>query len=177
MFIIYLPAKVHVHNFNGLAVRPTIVKMKGNLKFVHTKYIVIFFLYFAKERRINKTGYFWKMDLIKTHVRILNKVTLVRFQVLTAASMMFRIVFWDVLPCKMIVDQRFRGAYCLHHQGSSSSLDRRFRGAYCLHHQGSSSSSLDRRFRGAYCLHHQGSSLSSLDRRFRGADSHQPKGS
>jgi hypothetical protein len=38
---------------------------------------------------------------------------LVRFQVLTAASMMFRIVFWDVLPCKIIVDQRFRGAYCL----------------------------------------------------------------
>jgi hypothetical protein len=26
----------------------------------------------------------------------------VRFQVLTAASMMFRIVFWDVLPCKMM---------------------------------------------------------------------------
>jgi hypothetical protein len=25
--------------------------------------------------------------------------------------------FWDVLPCKMIVDRRFRGAYCLHHQG------------------------------------------------------------
>jgi hypothetical protein len=35
----------------------------------------------------------------------------VRFQVLTAASMMFRIVFWDVLPCKIIVDRRFRGAY------------------------------------------------------------------
>jgi hypothetical protein len=33
----------------------------------------------------------------------------VRFQVLTAASMMFRIVFWYVLPCKMIVDRRFRG--------------------------------------------------------------------
>jgi hypothetical protein len=44
----------------------------------------------------------------------------VRFQVLTAASMMFRIVFWDVLPCKVIVDRRFRGAYCLHHQGSNS---------------------------------------------------------
>jgi hypothetical protein len=29
----------------------------------------------------------------------------VRFQVLTAASMMFRIVFWDVLPCKTIVDR------------------------------------------------------------------------
>jgi hypothetical protein len=32
----------------------------------------------------------------------------VRFQVLTAASMMFRIVFWDILPCKIIVDRRFR---------------------------------------------------------------------
>jgi len=38
--------------------------------------------------------------------------TCVRFQVLTAASMMFRAVFWVVLPCKMIVDRRFRGAYC-----------------------------------------------------------------
>jgi hypothetical protein len=38
---------------------------------------------------------------------------IVRFQVLTAASMMFRIVFWDVLPCKMIVYRRFRGAYYL----------------------------------------------------------------
>jgi hypothetical protein len=38
-----------------------------------------------------------------------------RFQVLTAASMIFRIVFWDVLPCKMIVDRRFRGTCCLHH--------------------------------------------------------------
>jgi hypothetical protein len=41
----------------------------------------------------------------------------VRFQVLTATSMMFRVVFWVILPCKMIVDRRFRGAYCLHHQG------------------------------------------------------------
>jgi hypothetical protein len=38
----------------------------------------------------------------------------VRFQVLTAASMKFRIVFWDVLPCKIIVDRRFRGTCCLH---------------------------------------------------------------
>jgi hypothetical protein len=29
---------------------------------------------------------------------------------------MFRVVFWDILLCKMIVDRRFRGAYCLHHQ-------------------------------------------------------------
>jgi hypothetical protein len=40
----------------------------------------------------------------------------VRFKVLTEASMMFRAVFWVVLPCKMIVDRRFRGAYCLHYQ-------------------------------------------------------------
>jgi len=44
-----------------------------------------------------------------------NTLKPVRFQVLTAASMMFRIVFWDVLPCKIIVDRRFRSAYCLHH--------------------------------------------------------------
>jgi len=31
--------------------------------------------------------------------------------------MKFRIVFWDVLPCKMIFDRRFRGACCLHRQG------------------------------------------------------------
>jgi hypothetical protein len=30
--------------------------------------------------------------------------------------MKFRIVFWDVLPCIIIVDRRFRGTYCLHHQ-------------------------------------------------------------
>jgi hypothetical protein len=42
----------------------------------------------------------------------------VRFQILTAASMKFRIVFWDVLPCKIIVDRRFRVTCCLHHQGS-----------------------------------------------------------
>jgi hypothetical protein len=29
--------------------------------------------------------------------------------------MMFRIVFWDILPCKMIVDRRFRGAYNSEH--------------------------------------------------------------
>jgi hypothetical protein len=29
----------------------------------------------------------------------------------------FRFVFWDVLPCKIIVYRRFRGTCCLHHQG------------------------------------------------------------
>jgi hypothetical protein len=40
-----------------------------------------------------------------------------RFRVLTAASMKFKFVFRDVLPCKIIVDRRFRGTCCLHHQG------------------------------------------------------------
>jgi hypothetical protein len=31
--------------------------------------------------------------------------------------LLFRVVFWVILPCKMIVDRYFRGAYCLHHQG------------------------------------------------------------
>jgi hypothetical protein len=52
-------------------------------------------------------SHYWKNDL---------RYDCVRFQVLTAASMMFRIVFWDVLQCKIIVDRRFRGAYCLHYQ-------------------------------------------------------------
>jgi hypothetical protein len=58
---------------------------------------------------------------LKLHHHIYKRLTtqciFVRFQVLVSASMMFRIVFWDVLPCKIIVYRRFRGAYCLHHQG------------------------------------------------------------
>jgi hypothetical protein len=41
----------------------------------------------------------------------------VTFQVLTAVTVEFRIVFWDVLQCKIIVNRRFRGMCCLHHQG------------------------------------------------------------
>jgi hypothetical protein len=45
-----------------------------------------------------------------------------RFQVLTAASMKFRI-FWDVAPCSHVeVDRRFRSVYCLHHQSDESSV-------------------------------------------------------
>jgi hypothetical protein len=41
--------------------------------------------------------------------------TLVRFHVLTAASKK-TMAFWDIAPCRLIVvDRRFRGAYCLHH--------------------------------------------------------------
>jgi hypothetical protein len=35
----------------------------------------------------------------------------------TTAILKFRFVFWDVLPCKIIVYRRFRGTCCLHHQG------------------------------------------------------------
>jgi hypothetical protein len=42
--------------------------------------------------------------------------SLVRFQVLTATSMKFR-VFWNILPCSQIdFDRRFRVAYGLHHR-------------------------------------------------------------
>jgi hypothetical protein len=37
---------------------------------------------------------------------------------------MFRVVFCYILSCKMIVDRRFRGAYCLHHQGWVSLVGR-----------------------------------------------------
>jgi hypothetical protein len=43
----------------------------------------------------------------------------VRFQVLTAASMMFK-VFQNVAPYSHVeVDERFRVVYCIHHQGES----------------------------------------------------------
>jgi hypothetical protein len=48
----------------------------------------------------------------------------VRYQVLTAANIKFRFVFWDVLPCK-IIDRRFRGTCCLHHQGDVGKEDKR----------------------------------------------------
>jgi hypothetical protein len=45
-----------------------------------------------------------------------NKSSLVRFQVLTAASMKMA-VLWVVVPCTLVeVYRRFRGTCCLHHQ-------------------------------------------------------------
>jgi hypothetical protein len=53
-----------------------------------------------------------KNDLSPSEVQIKNGR---RFQVLTAASMKFR-VSWDVASCSiLVVDRRFRGAFCLHH--------------------------------------------------------------
>jgi hypothetical protein len=45
----------------------------------------------------------------------------VRFQVLTAAGMKFK-VFWDVAPCSHVeVDRRFRGGYWIYHNWDESS--------------------------------------------------------
>jgi hypothetical protein len=30
-------------------------------------------------------------------------------------------VLWDISPCRLEVDQRFRGVYCRHHQGDETS--------------------------------------------------------
>jgi hypothetical protein len=49
----------------------------------------------------------------------INEKSCVRFQVLTAAIMKFRI-FWHVVPCSHVeVDRRFRGAYCLNRSTST----------------------------------------------------------
>jgi hypothetical protein len=50
-------------------------------------------------------------------------INLMRFQVLTAASMK-SIVLWDITSCSLVeVDLRFRGAYCLHFQGDDDRPD------------------------------------------------------
>jgi hypothetical protein len=48
-------------------------------------------------------------------------IVFVKFQVLTASSIKFR-VFWYVVPCSHEVDTRFRGAYCLHHRAPVTSV-------------------------------------------------------
>jgi uncharacterized membrane protein (DUF106 family) len=66
--------------------------------------------------------YLWVSDLLKVNEELCRPVcsqTLycVRFQVLTAASMKM-IAFWHIALCSLVViDRRFRGAYCLHHHG------------------------------------------------------------
>jgi hypothetical protein len=51
-----------------------------------------------------------------TNVKDVNDLLHVRFQVFMAASMKMT-VFWNVVLCTLVVDQRFRGAYCLRYQG------------------------------------------------------------
>jgi hypothetical protein len=47
------------------------------------------------------------------HLYDTNKAGNVRFQVLTVAIIKIR-AFWEIAPCSLGVDRRFRGAYCLH---------------------------------------------------------------
>jgi hypothetical protein len=53
-------------------------------------------------------------------------VIYLRFQVLSAASMMFRVVFWDVLPCRMIVSSMIMEAV----RTSETSVDNHFTRQY-----------------------------------------------
>jgi hypothetical protein len=47
----------------------------------------------------------------------LNAISIVGFEVLTAVSTKMA-VFWVVEPCSLVeVYERFRGPWCLHHQG------------------------------------------------------------
>jgi hypothetical protein len=48
----------------------------------------------------------------------------VRFEVLKATSMKTAI-FWDLARSPVDTDQRFRGTYCLHHEGDEPPLKRR----------------------------------------------------
>jgi hypothetical protein len=55
------------------------------------------------------------------HSESMTNLFYVRFQVFTALSMKMR-AFWDIALCSLVgIDWCFRGAYCLHHQGSGSS--------------------------------------------------------
>jgi hypothetical protein len=60
----------------------------------------------------------WRLNNCGFFLLCLKLIEMVRFQVLTAASMKMT-VFWVVAPCNLIdVYRHFRGACCLHHQGS-----------------------------------------------------------
>jgi hypothetical protein len=51
---------------------------------------------------------------------VTRRFIIVRFKVLTATSMKMT-AFWDVAPLSLVeVDQCFRDAYCLHHQGDDA---------------------------------------------------------
>jgi hypothetical protein len=58
---------------------------------------------------------------VVTEKSSLNKLQKVRFYVLAAANVKIT-AFWDVAPCSVVeIGRRFKGAYCLHHQGDDGS--------------------------------------------------------
>jgi hypothetical protein len=51
-----------------------------------------------------------------THVDLTTRTSALKLQEVVKIS-----IFWDVAPCSIVeVDRRFRGAYCLHHQGDEA---------------------------------------------------------
>jgi hypothetical protein len=65
----------------------------------------------GRHLKSERTEYEAGVLTIRPQISVTANHLFVRFQVLTAASMMFRIVFWDVLPCKIIVDNHFTRQY------------------------------------------------------------------
>jgi hypothetical protein len=59
----------------------------------------------------------WIIVSSMINIPMVNRDWLYRWNHLIIPTMMFRAVFWVVLPCKIIIYRRVRGAYCLHHQG------------------------------------------------------------
>jgi hypothetical protein len=75
-----------------------------------------------EKRNLNLSSLCWRGDFCHDSISENISEELLFKKSLTIRNIMasptpFRVVFWDILPCKMIVDRRFRGAYCLHHQG------------------------------------------------------------
>jgi hypothetical protein len=56
-------------------------------------------------------------EFSKYHTKVLLRDSVLRLPPYVDKIIEFRAVFWDILPCKMIVDRRFSGAYCRHHLG------------------------------------------------------------
>jgi hypothetical protein len=74
------------------------------------KYLLSHSFYSVQELTLTKSSQLSQMSL-GIFFFCCNTVT----EVTVTTMYLFRAVFWVVLPCKMIVDRRFRGAYCLHH--------------------------------------------------------------
>jgi hypothetical protein len=72
------------------------------------KVVLLFLATFHKPRTLFSDVRYKELHVLTNMVIIIALFELylscVRFQVLTAASMMFKAVFWVILPCKMIVD-------------------------------------------------------------------------
>jgi hypothetical protein len=84
----------------------------------HVMYTVLFLYFEPFWRKCNRVRFQLHVNLIDRNQNHTRLATFdVRFQVLTATSMKMT-VFWDVVPCSVVeIDCRFRGAYCLLHQG------------------------------------------------------------